>query len=256
VGRADRRAAAGEKGRAAMMKVRTTPRLTALVLLCLAGSPFAATAAVEVTHRSPELLAGRDPALGAEFSARAQGGVVTVEVGLRGGKRVLARIDDAGGGVFVRSVATSRDDAEVPAALEQADLLTLRALHRTVGPLPHRVGDALGSLLALLDEVPPGLVLDVDTARAPGAKDRAAAAEAAAASGIRSLCGVARTTGTYTLDGGRRVSARVAVGPATTPRTSASAAAAAAAGARRWRASRTPTRCSASPGIASTTTFA
>jgi hypothetical protein len=186
-----------------MTKARTTPRLTTLILLCLACSPFGAAFASEVTERSPGLVAGRDPALGAEFSARARDGVVTVEVGLRGGKRVLARIDDVAGGVSLRSVAAGRDGVEAPVPLDQADLRTLRALHRALGPLPHRVGDALDGMLAFLDEAPPGLVLDVDTT---------ATATAAVTAAIRPLCGVTRATGTYTL-GSRQVSTEVAVGP-------------------------------------------
>ena len=179
----------------------STAKAACLVAAILAW-PAVATAAAEITRRAPDDIAGRDVAAGAEFAARARDDVVTVELGLRGGKRITARIDHAAGTVRLRSLATGPDGAETPAPLDQADLRALGALPREFGELPQGTArDALESLLALLEEAPPGIVLDVDTA-----------AQAPAAAGIRSLCGVKRATGSYTL-GDLRVSRRVAVGP-------------------------------------------
>jgi hypothetical protein len=175
---------------------RSTAKAVCLSAAILAGVPALATAAAEITRRSPDDVAGRDLAAGTEFAARAQGDVVTVELALRGGKRVTARIDHAAGLVRLRSLAAGPDGAETPAPVGQADLRALGALPREFPELPSGTArDALEALLALLDEAPPGIVLDVD--------EKAA---------IRSLCGVRRATGTYTL-GDLRVSARVAVGP-------------------------------------------
>jgi hypothetical protein len=158
------------------------------------------TRAAELDRCSPALVAGRDAALGATFSARADGPVVTVELGLGGGARVVARVDDATGAVSLRAVGPGG----APVPLGEADLRAARALGAALSPLPHRVGDALQGTLALLAEVPPGTVLDV---AAPGG----GAAEAADA-GIRSLCRAPRAVGSYTL-GSRRTSRTVAVGP-------------------------------------------
>ena len=173
-----------------------TVKATCLLAATLAGSPALATAAAEITRRSPDDIAGRDLAAGAEFAARTQGDVVTVELDLRDGKRIAARIDHAAGSVRLRSLATGPDGAEAPAPVGQADLRVLGALPREFPELPSGTArDALEGLLALLGEAPPGIVLDVDKKAA-----------------IRSLCGVRRATGTYTL-GSQRVSTRVAVGP-------------------------------------------
>jgi hypothetical protein len=187
-----------------------TIRLLVAILTCLACSSALAAEAAEITRRPPDAVAGRDAPSGAEFSARAEGDVVTVEVALHGGKRLLARIDHAAGSVSLRSLAAGPGGAETPASVDEADMRALQALSRGLGELPRgSARDALEGLLALLAEAPPGVVLDVDTAApAPGERGRVAAAQA----GIRSLCDTARATGSYTL-GGQRVSTRGAVGP-------------------------------------------
>jgi hypothetical protein len=175
---------------------RSTAKAARLFAVILVSSPALTTAAAEITRRSPDDVAGRDPAAGAAFAAHAQGDIVTVELELRGGKRVTARVDHAAGIVRLRSLAAGPDGAEAPAPVGQADLRALAALPREFGELPSgNARDALEGLLALLDEAPPGIVLDVDRK-----------------ADIRSLCGVRRATGTYTL-GSQRVSQRVAVGP-------------------------------------------
>jgi hypothetical protein len=159
---------------------RSTVKVAGLLAAILAGLPALATAAAEITRRAPDDVAGRDPAAGAEFAARAQGDVVTVELGLRGGKRITARIDHAAGIVRLRSLAAGPDGAETSAPVEQADLRALAALPREFGELPAgKARDALEGLLALLDEAPPGIGLDVDRK-----------------ADIRSLCGIKRATGT------------------------------------------------------------
>src|SRR5690349_753846 len=70
----------------------STAKVACLLAAVLAGSPGLATAAAEITRRSPDDVAGRDLAAGAEFAAHAQGDIVTVELDLRGGKRITARI--------------------------------------------------------------------------------------------------------------------------------------------------------------------
>ena len=188
-----------------------TSRLLVAILTCLACSPALAAAAAEITRRPPDSVSGRDAASGAEFAARAEDDVVTVEVVLRGGKRLLARIDHAAGSVSLHSLAAGPGGAEAPAPVDQADMRALQALSQGLGELPRgsSARDALEGLLALLAEAPPGVVLDVDTAApASGERERIVAARA----GIRSLCDTARATGSYTL-GGQRVSTRVAVGP-------------------------------------------
>jgi hypothetical protein len=175
---------------------RSTAKAARLLAAILVSSPALTTTAAEITRRAPDDVAGRDPAAGAAFAARTQGDAVTVELGLRGGKRITARIDHAAGIVRLRSLAAGPDGTEAPAPVERADLRALGALPREFGELPSgNARDALEGLLALLDEAPPGIVLDVDRK-----------------ADIRSLCGVRRATGSYTL-GDLRVSTRVAVGP-------------------------------------------
>src|SRR3954465_10214065 len=101
---------------------RTPAKAARLFAAILVSSPALTAAAAEITRRSPDDVAGRDTAAGAAFPPHAQGDIGTGGLGLRGGKRVTARIDHAAGIVRLRSLAAGPDGAEAPAPVGQADL--------------------------------------------------------------------------------------------------------------------------------------
>jgi hypothetical protein len=116
--------------------------------------------AIDFAVRSKQAIVGRAHDLGLDFSAVSiDTGSVVVEIQLHG-KRVMARINYEETYVQIHSLSL---DQRTPVTIDRQDIDTVVLLMRSLALESSQVADALMSTLNFVSEVPPGIILQIDT---------------------------------------------------------------------------------------------